>query len=123
MVESLSGWLALREPADAAARSVPLTQAVADRLPRDGPVRVIDLASGTGSNIRYLAAHLSGEQTWLPVDRDAALLEELPARMSAWAAARTSPAGQGRADKAAVAGEGTTPWYPRTPARRRGCGA
>jgi hypothetical protein len=88
VVESLSGWLALREPADAAARSVPLTQAVADRLPRDGPVRVIDLASGTGSNIRYLAAHLSGEQTWLPVDRDAALLEELPGRMAAWAAAR-----------------------------------
>ena len=46
------------------------------------------MRTGTGSNIRYLAAHLSGEQAWLPVDRDAALLEELPARMSAWAAAR-----------------------------------
>ena len=88
MVESLSEWLALREPADAAARSLPLTQAIAGRLPRDGPVRVIDLATGTGSNIRFLAAHLPGEQAWLPVDRDAALLEELPVRMSAWAAAR-----------------------------------
>lgn len=88
MVDSLSAWLALREPADLAARSVPLTRAIAGLLPRDGPLSVIDLATGTGSNIRYLAAHLLGEQTWLPVDRDAALLEELPARMSAWAAAR-----------------------------------
>ena len=88
MVDSLSGWLALREAADVAARSVPLTRAVADVLPRDRPLRVLDLATGTGSNIRYLADQLSGEQAWLPVDHDAALLAELPARMSAWAAAR-----------------------------------
>ena len=80
--------MALREPADVAARSVPLTRAIADLLPREGPLRALDLATGTGSNIRYLAAHLAGEQTWLPVDRDAALLEELPVRMSSWAAAR-----------------------------------
>ena len=85
MVDSLSSWLALREPADVAARSVPLTRAIADVLPHDSPVRVLDLATGTGSNIRYLADHLSSEQTWLAVDHDAALLAELPARMSGWA--------------------------------------
>ncbi|MEO8258602.1 MAG: class I SAM-dependent methyltransferase [Acidobacteriota bacterium] len=88
MVDSLSSWLALREPADVAARSVPLTQALAAVLPRRGPLRVLDLATGTGSNIRYLAEQLSGEQDWLAVDHDAVLLAELPARMSAWAAAR-----------------------------------
>jgi hypothetical protein len=88
VVDSLSSWLALREPADVAARSVPLTRAIADMLPRDSPLCLLDLATGTGSNIRYLADRLSGQQTWLAVDHDAALLAELPARMSAWAAAR-----------------------------------
>jgi hypothetical protein len=87
VVDSLSSWLALREAADAAARSVALTRAVADVLPRDRPLRVLDLATGTGSNIRYLADQLSGQQSWLPVDHDPALLAELPARTSAWAAA------------------------------------
>ena len=71
-----------------AARSVPLTRAIADVLPRDRPLCVLDLATGSGSNIRYLADHLSGQQTWLPVDHDAALLAELPARMAEWAAER-----------------------------------
>jgi len=51
-------------------------------------VGVLDLATGTGSNIRYLADHLPSEQTWLAVDHDAALLAELPARMSRWATDR-----------------------------------
>jgi hypothetical protein len=48
-------WLALREPADHAARSTDLTRAVLEALPRDRPLRVLDLAAGTGSNLRYLA--------------------------------------------------------------------
>lgn len=47
-------WLALREPADHAARSADLTRAVLDALPRDAPLRILDLAAGTGSNLRYL---------------------------------------------------------------------
>ena len=85
MLDSLSSWLALREAADVAARSVPLTRTIADVLPHDSALRVLDLATGTGSNIRYLADHLSSEQTWLAVDYDDALLAELPARMSGWA--------------------------------------
>ena len=76
MGESLSAWLALREPADAAARSASLTRAVVEKLPRHRPPRLVDLGTGTGSNVRYLARHLSGESHWLLVDRDPALLSE-----------------------------------------------
>jgi SAM-dependent methyltransferase len=76
MAESLSAWLALREPADHAARSAPLTRTVLAQLPRDRPPRIVDLGTGTGSNVRYLARHLSGETHWLLVDRDPALLSE-----------------------------------------------
>jgi hypothetical protein len=62
-------WLALREPADAAARSAALAASFAGRA-----TRVVDLASGTGSNIRYLARHLPGARRWLAVDRDRQLL-------------------------------------------------
>jgi SAM-dependent methyltransferase len=85
MSESLSGWLALREAADAAARSVALTQALADRLTRDRPLRILDLGSGTGSNVRYLARYLPRDQDWLLVDADAALLADARAQMSSWA--------------------------------------
>jgi hypothetical protein len=77
MSETLSDWLALREAADAAARSAALTRAVADRLPRDRPLRVVDLGTGTGSNVRYLMPHLpAAAQQWLLVDRDRALIAQ-----------------------------------------------
>ena len=98
MAESLSEWLALREPVDAAARSAAVTQAVVDALPDDRPLRLLDLATGTGSNIRFLAARLPGssgcpasptirpaaapgppsDQDWLAVDRDPMLLAQVP---------------------------------------------
>ena len=56
--ESLSSWLALREPADFAARSTALAQAIADALPGDRPLHMLDLATGRGSNVRYLADRL-----------------------------------------------------------------
>lgn len=74
-------WLALREPADHSARSVPLTRAVADTLSRETPLNVLDLAAGTGSNLRYLSAHLAGEQRWLLADHDPALLAQVSSRM------------------------------------------
>lgn len=88
MSDSLSDWLALREPADTAARSGTLTRAIAETLPRDGTLRVLDLATGTGSNVRYLARRLPAQQDWLLVDCDPELLTEVPARMSAWGGAR-----------------------------------
>ena len=65
MDNSLSTWLQLREPADAAARSDGLTRTIADALATGETVQVLDLATGTGSNLRYLAPRLPGRQRWL----------------------------------------------------------
>jgi hypothetical protein len=51
-----------------------------DALPA-GIVRALDLATGTGANVRYLAPHLPSDQEWLAVDNDERLLDELPVHM------------------------------------------
>jgi hypothetical protein len=68
-------WLALREPADVAARSADLAAFVSRRC--EG--RLLDLGGGTGANIRYLAAKLPSPQHWTLVDDDSALLARVPA--------------------------------------------
>jgi hypothetical protein len=65
-----------------------LTRAIAGSVQGGEPVCVLDLATGTGSNVRYLVGRLPGRQRWLAVDRSAALLAELRERMSSWGAAR-----------------------------------
>jgi len=67
-------WLALREPMDHRSRSADLVTPLADWLESRPSRRVLDLGSGTGSNLRYLAPRLPGEQQWTLVDRNAALL-------------------------------------------------
>jgi hypothetical protein len=73
-VRAGSAWLALREPADAAARSTELVELLRPHLPTDGTV-IHDLGCGTGSMARWLAPRLSGPQLWVLHDRDAELLE------------------------------------------------
>lgn len=68
-----SDWLALREPADAAARAEDLVELLAPHLPGSGLV-VHDLGSGTGSTTRWLAPRLAGAQRWVLHDRDRELL-------------------------------------------------
>jgi hypothetical protein len=85
MASSLSEWLALREPADLGARSPALAHAVRGALAPHRPLRILDLATGTGSNVRYLIDRLPSSQSWLLVDRDPDLLAEVPARMASWA--------------------------------------
>ncbi len=65
-------WLALREPADAAARAPDLVTELC--LPARRPVVVHDLACGTGSMMRWLAPRLPGPQHWVCYDLDAELL-------------------------------------------------
>jgi len=86
--ESLSDWLAVREPADVTARSAILVERVRHALASTDTVRGLDLCTGTGSNLRYLIDRLPGRQTWLAADRDARLLEELPTKLRTWAEAR-----------------------------------
>ena len=66
-------WLALREPADAAARSSELVAPLLTLLPR-GELVVHDLGCGTGAMARWLAPRLPGPQRWVLHDRDAELL-------------------------------------------------
>jgi hypothetical protein len=68
-------WLALREPADAAARSIELAARAARHLPATGPLVVHDLGGGEGAMARWLAPRLRGPQHWVIHDRDADLLE------------------------------------------------
>lgn len=78
-------WLALRETADAAARSQRLTERIVRKLgPRD-ELRVLDLGTGAGANFRYLAQHLAAtRQDWLLVDNDERLLDVCLDRIGAW---------------------------------------
>jgi hypothetical protein len=82
MDDALAHWLHLREPADTAARSAALTSELIAALPTPSPgepLRILDLGTGTGANVRYLTPRLPGPQEWLAVDRNAALIARLPA--------------------------------------------
>jgi len=68
-------WLALREPADAAARSDELAERLRAHLPTPGRLVVHDLGGGTGAMGRWLAPRLPGPQHWVVHDRDERLLE------------------------------------------------
>ncbi|HEY2206158.1 MAG TPA: SAM-dependent methyltransferase [Pseudonocardia sp.] len=69
-------WLALREPADAAARAPELLEPLRAHLTRAGTERLVvrDLGCGTGSLQRWLAPRLPGPQHWVLYDRDPELL-------------------------------------------------
>ncbi|TGN67704.1 class I SAM-dependent methyltransferase [Paracoccus liaowanqingii] len=66
-------WLALREPADIAARDAGLLAGAVAAAGAD-PV-ILDLGCGTGSTLRTLAPHLPAHARWHLVDNDPALLE------------------------------------------------
>jgi SAM-dependent methyltransferase len=68
-------WLALREPADAAARSRDLVDHLRRELPATGRRVIHDLGCGTGAMGRWLAPLLAGPQHWVVHDRDADLLK------------------------------------------------
>jgi hypothetical protein len=83
-------WLALRERADAAARSRMLVEQLLRRVPAGDPWLIHDLACGTGSMGRWVAPLLPGPQRWILHDRDADLL----ARASADAPGRAADAAE-----------------------------
>jgi hypothetical protein len=69
------GWLALREPADAAARTPELVEHLGRRLSAAGNRVIHDLGGGTGAMGRWLASRLPGPQHWVVHDRDPDLLQ------------------------------------------------
>lgn len=81
-------WLALREPLDEQARSPELARLLRRRLSSKPRRRIADLATGTGSNLRWLAPRLGGSQEWLLLDHDPELLAALPHALARWARSR-----------------------------------
>lgn len=65
-------WLALREPADQAARAPALLTAFADAVGKDATI--LDIGCGTGSTLRSVAPHLKQTHRWILADNDPALL-------------------------------------------------
>ncbi len=100
-------WLALREPVDEAARAQTLVQKLAEALPQQEPLDVLDLGTGTGANARYLMDRLPGAQRWLLVDNDEELLKQVPDQMTAWAAARNYEVFSGPSGMSIKATKGT----------------
>ena len=69
-----ANWLTLREPYDLNARNPAVIDAVVAALERLSPVRVVDLACGTGSTMRALSPFLPARQSWNLIDNDLSLL-------------------------------------------------
>lgn len=82
-------WLALREPADLAARATALLDPLRAHLElaAQAPLDVLDLGSGSGATARWLAPLLGGLQRWVLLDRDPDLLARAVARTAGLRAA------------------------------------
>ena len=86
-------WLALREPFDHRARAMawPALDIGAHAArwraaqSHDRVLTVIDLACGSGANLRALAPRITGPQRWQLIDHDAALLAAVPRTLTRWA--------------------------------------
>jgi hypothetical protein len=86
-----AAWLQLREPIDHRSRSAALTTRVLEALPVD-ELGILDLACGTGSNLRYLRGQVlhfniqnaerekaRPDPDWLLIDHDPSLIALVPA--------------------------------------------
>ena len=86
-----ASWLDVREPADHAARSMPAPLAIAQTFAKmvrersQVPARLVDLAGGTGNNVRFLAPVIRGEQNWTVWDNDTSLLDQSHNSYRSWA--------------------------------------
>jgi len=83
-------WLSLREPIDHRSRNQDLQAQVINYLAKvktvyPGTVRLTDLGSGTGSNLRALAPLLNAVQHWTLTDYDLELLQAARTSLLAWA--------------------------------------
>jgi hypothetical protein len=92
-------WLRLRESADLAARNPALARRFANALPPARPLRLIDLAAGSGANTRALLPRIAVDQHWRLIDRDRDLLSAQAEQFTQGARRQGYPitAGGGRA--------------------------
>ena len=96
-------WLALREPADAAARATDLVDLLIPHL-GDGRLVIRDLGCGTGSMGRWLAGRIPNPQHWILHDRDPEVLERAALSLPADVTTETSPGDIADLDAAQLAG-------------------
>lgn len=87
-------WLTLREAFDRQARERSAGTAALEAAVKawraqggDAPLSVLDLACGSGANLRVLAPLLGGAQRWRLIDHDPALLAAVPQALARWAEA------------------------------------
>jgi SAM-dependent methyltransferase len=83
-------WLSLRESIDHRSRNSLLQEKVIDYLhqiadSKDGVIQILDLGSGTGSNLRALAPLILRNQQWTLIDYDPLLLNSARQKLCAWA--------------------------------------
>ena len=80
-----ASWLQLREGADARARDRDLASALSAWFALRTEMSVVDLGSGTGSNLRATAPLLPPRQAWRLIDADSALHGEARKMLRHWA--------------------------------------
>jgi SAM-dependent methyltransferase len=83
-------WLSLRESVDHRSRNSLLQGKVIDYLhqiadSKDDAIQIVDLGSGTGSNLRALAPLICRNQKWTLIDYDPLLLKSAHQKLCAWA--------------------------------------
>lgn len=78
-------WLALREPADHAARNPQVLAAVGATFAGRQSLSVVDLGCGAGSNLRGSYSALPVRQHWTLVDADSRLLSVARRKLAEWA--------------------------------------
>jgi SAM-dependent methyltransferase len=90
MTSFSTDWLSLREGADHRSRNPFLQDQVLRYLQeisslKNDPIHIIDLGSGTGSNLRALAPLIHHNQKWTLIDYDSQLLKAAREKICLWA--------------------------------------